>query len=126
MDSKVVRIITIPWGLFIIDDIIANESLDKRRQPLLELSISGRHQGHYLWLLTQSYTAITKNLRRQAKAIFVWYPKERGDLKMIHDENDVLTYDELVVARNYFKKSKHACLYIRNEFPRGFKLLNHA
>ena len=126
MDSKVVRIITIPWGLFIIDDIIANESLDKRRQPLLELSISGRHQGHYLWLLTQSYTAITKNLRRQAKAIFVWYPKERGDLEMIHDENDVLTYDELVVARNYFKKSKHACLYIRNEFPRGFKLLNHA
>ena len=30
--------------LFIIDDIIANESLDKRRQPLLELSISGKRQ----------------------------------------------------------------------------------
>ena len=73
--------------LFIIDDIIANESLYKRRQPLLELSISGRHWGHYLWLLTQSYTAIPKNLRRQAKVILVWYPKERADLKMIHDEN---------------------------------------
>ena len=34
--------------LFIIDDIIANESLDKRRQPLLELSISDEHRGHYL------------------------------------------------------------------------------
>ena len=55
--------------LFIIDDIIANESLDKRRQPLLELSISGRHRGHYLWLLTQSYSAIPKNLRTQAKVI---------------------------------------------------------
>ena len=33
--------------LFIIDDIIANESFEKRRQPLLELSISGRHRGHY-------------------------------------------------------------------------------
>ena len=106
--------------LFIIDDIIANESLDTRRQPLLELSISGSHQGHYLWLLTQSYTAIPKNLRRQAKAIFVWYPKERRDIKMIHDENDVLTDDELVVARNFLKKSKHACLYIRSEFSRGF------
>ena len=105
--------------LFIIDDLIANESLDKRRQPLLELSISGRHRGHYLWLLTQSYSAIPKNLRRQAKAIFVWYPKERGDLKMIHDENDVLTDDELVVAKNILKKSRHACLYIRNEFPRA-------
>ena len=99
--------------LFIIDDLIANESLDKRRQPLLELSISGRHRGHYLWLLTQSYSAIPKNLRRQAKAIFVWYPKERGDLKMIHDENDVPTDDELVIVRGILRKSKHACLYIR-------------
>ena len=61
--------------LFIIDDIIANENLYKRRQPLLELSISGRHRGHYLWLLTQSYTAIPKNLRKKAKVIFVRYPK---------------------------------------------------
>ena len=98
--------------LFIIDDIIANESLDKRRQPLLELSISGRHRGHYLWLLTQSYSAIPKNLRRLAKAMFVWYPKERADLKIIHDKNDVLTNDELVVARNFLKESKHVCLYI--------------
>ena len=97
----------------IIDDIIANESLDKRRQPLLELSILVRHRGHFLWLLTQSYPAIPKNLRRQAKAIFVWYPKERGDLKMIHDENDVPTDDELVIVRGILRKSKHACLYIR-------------
>ena len=31
-------------ALFIVDDIIANESLDKSRQPLLELPISGRHR----------------------------------------------------------------------------------
>ena len=62
-------------------------------------------------------------MREQAKAIFVWYPKARIDLKMIHDENDVLTDDELVVARNFLKKLKHACLYIQNEFPRGFRLL---
>ena len=107
-----------------MDDIIANESLDKRKRPLLELSILSMHRGHYLWLLTQSYSAIPKNLRRQAKAIIVWYPKERGDLKMIHDENDVITDDELVVVRGLLKKSKHACLYIRNEFPPGFRLLN--
>ena len=106
--------------LFIIDDIIANKGLDKSRHPLLELSISGRHRGHYLWLLTQSYSTVPKTLRRHAKAIFVWYPTERGDLKMLHDENDVLTDDELAVVRNFLKKSKHACLYIRNEFPRGF------
>ena len=67
----------------------------------------------------------TKKFEKKAKAVFVWYPKEREDLKMIHDENNVLTDDELVVARNFLKKSNHACLYIRNEYPRGFKLLNH-
>ena len=58
--------------LFLIDDIIADEALDKCCQPLLELAISGRHSS--LWLLTQSYTAVPKNIRRQAKMLHVWYP----------------------------------------------------
>ena len=106
--------------LFIVDDIIADENLDKRRQSLLELAISGRHKNHYLWLLTQSYTAIPKNLRRQAKAIFTWYPKERGDMRTIHKENDILTNDELIVVNEHLKNLKQACLYIRNEYSRGF------
>ena len=87
--------------------------------------ISGRHQSHYLWLLTLSYSAISKKLRRQAKVVFVLYPKERADLKAIHYENDVLTDDELVVVRVLLRKSKHICLYIQNEDLRGFGLLNH-
>ena len=43
---------------------------------------------------------------------------------MIHDENDVLMDDELVVARDFLKKSKYTFLYVRNEFPQEFKLLN--
>ena len=111
--------------LFIIDDVIANESLDKNRQPLLELAISGRHCDHFLWLLTQYHTAIPKDLRKQAKAMFVWYPKERGDLKAINVENDVLMDDELVVARDLLRESRYGCLYIQNEYRRGFRLLNH-
>ena len=61
-------------------------------------------------MLMQSYTAIPKNLRRQAKAIFVWYPKERGDIKAIHEENYVLTDNELIVANKFLKKSKYGCL----------------
>ena len=110
--------------LFIIDDITTDEGLDKRRQSLLELAISGRHRNHYLWLLTQSYSAIPKNLRL-AKAIFVWYTKEREDLKMIHDEDNVLADAKLVVVRDFLRNLKHACLNIGNKHPRGFKLLNH-
>ena len=57
--------------LNIIDDIIADEGLDKRKQSLSELAMSGRLRDHYLKLLTESYSTIQKNLRRQAKAIFV-------------------------------------------------------
>ena len=74
--------------------------------------------------MTKSYLVIRKKSREQTKAIFVWYPKATIDLKMIHDENDVLTDNELVVARDFFKISKYACLYIQNESPRGFKFLN--
>ena len=110
--------------LFIIDDIIADEGLDRRRQSLLKLAISGRSCDHYLWLLRQSYSVIPKNLRRQAKAMFVWYPKERADLKIIHDENNMLTNDELVIVWDFLRTSKHACLYIRNEHPHRFNVLN--
>ena len=77
-----------------------------------------------MWLLTQSYKGIPSKLREQTKAIFVWYPKAKIDLTMIYEENDVLTDDELVAAREFLKSEKYGCLYIQNEFPRGFKLLN--
>ena len=111
--------------LFIIDDIIVDEGLDKQRQSLLELAIPGRHRNHYLWLLTQSYSVIPKNLRRQAKVTFAWYSKGRADLKTIHDENNVLTDDELVIVRDFLKTSKHACLFIGNEHPHQFKVLKY-
>ena len=55
--------------LFLIDDIIADETLDKRHQPLLGLAISLRHRGHSLWLLTQSYTAIPNNQETSKNAL---------------------------------------------------------
>ena len=38
--------------------------------------------------------------------------------------NDVLTNDKLVAARGTLRESRHGCLYIGNEHPRGFRLLN--
>ena len=41
--------------------------------------------------------------------------KERRDLKVIHDEDDVLTDDEYSIVRGLLRKTKYACLYIPNE-----------
>ena len=42
--EKISNLLTGDKTLFLIDDIIADETLNKRRQPLLELAISGRHR----------------------------------------------------------------------------------
>ena len=108
--------------LFLINDIIADEALDKRRQPLLGLAISGRHRGHSLWLLTQSYTAIPNNIRRQAKMLYVWYPKIRTDLNTIHEENNVIEMGELARVEAQLKRGKHTCLIMRMEHPRAYEI----
>ena len=108
--------------LFLIDDITADETLDKRHQPLLELVISGRHRGCSLWLLTQSYTAVPNNIRRQAKMLYIWYPKNRTDLNTIHEENDIIKTGELVNVKEKLKRGKHTCLIMRMEHPRAYKI----
>ena len=99
--EKISKLLAGSKTLFLIDDIIANESLDKHCQPLLELAISGRNRGHSLWLLTQSYTAVPNNIGRQAKMLDVCYPRNRTDLNVIHEENDVIeTEEELANVKN--------------------------
>ena len=108
--------------LFLIDDITADETLHKHRQPLLELAISGRHRGHSLWLLTQSYTAVPNNIRRQAKMLYIWYPKNRMDLNTIHEENDIIGPEELARVKAQLKWGKHTCLIMRMEHLRAYMI----
>ena len=83
-------------------------------QSILELVASGRSGNSYLWFLMQCYLNIPKKLRRQARVAFVWYPKERTDLKIIHDENNVPKDHEFVTVRDFLKSSKHVYTYKMN------------
>ena len=107
--EKISNLFTGSKILFLINDIIADEALDKCRQLLFGLAISGRHRGHSLWLLTQSYTAIPNNIRRQAKMLYVWYPKNRTGLNTIHKENDILEMGELANVKEKVRRGKHTC-----------------
>ena len=111
-------------SLFIIDDMISSDLLDKRRSSLIELACSGRHKKHSMWILTQSYCAIPTTVRRQTKQLFIWYPKARHDMRFIHEENEVLTDAELTSAKNTLKNSKHACLFLKIEHPRAWSIIN--
>ena len=46
--EKISNLLVGSTTLFLIDDIIADEALDKCHQLLLELAISGRHRNHSL------------------------------------------------------------------------------
>ena len=121
--EKISKLLAGSETLFLIDDIIADETLDKRRQPLLNLAILGRHKEHSLWLLTQSYTAVPKNIRRQVKMLYVWYPTNRTDLNTIHEENDVIeTKEELARVKAELKLGKHTCLIMRMKHPRAYMI----
>ena len=109
--------------LFIVDDMISDETLDKKRQPLLELATKGRHREHSLWFLTQSYTAVPKNLRRQKKQLFIWYPSEKSDLKIIDEETNLMNSEELAKINEQLKREEHASLFVRLKHPRMFKIL---
>ena len=48
------------------------------------------------------------NIRRQAKMLYVWYLKKRGDWDTIHEENDVIkTQEELASVKKQLKQDKH-------------------
>ena len=109
MIEKISNLLAGDKTLFLINDIIADETLNKCCQPLLELAILGRHRGHSLWLLAQSYTAIPNKIRREAKMLYVSYPKNRTDLNTIHEENDIIGLEELARVKAELKQGKHTC-----------------
>ena len=108
--------------LFIVDDMIADETLDKTRGALLDIAISGRHREHSLWMLTQRYKKIPITVRDQLKQLFVWFPKNRHELELIIAENDVGDVDVGYIKKQ-LKNEKHACFYLRLEHPRTFQVL---
>ena len=101
--------------LFVLDDMICEKSLDKRRTETLKLAVSGRHDRHYLWILTQVYNAVPKDLRRQAKVVYLWYPKERGEFKSVMDENNVVDEKDFLNVFNRLKDGSCLCLNMEDK-----------
>ena len=49
--------------LFIINDCSAEGEINKKRDALSELAFSSRHRNHSLWVLTQKYNSVSKDVR---------------------------------------------------------------
>ena len=53
--------------LFIINDCSAEGEKNIKRDALSELAFSGHSRNHSLWVLTQKYNSVSKDVREQVK-----------------------------------------------------------
>ena len=90
MDKLFWKYIKISPNMFIIDDCSAEGEINKKRNALSELAFSRRHRSHYLWVLTQKYSSISKDVREQLKWLCLFFAKDRDSFEDCLRENDVV------------------------------------
>jgi GTPase SAR1 family protein len=76
--------------LYIIDDCAATKALTKKKDMLSELAFSGRHAKQSVWVLSQRYNAVLKDLREQTRWVALFHCKDRDSFEDCLRENDVI------------------------------------
>ena len=109
--------------LYIIDDCSARKALTKKKDMLSELAFSGRHADQSVWVLSQKYNSILKDLREQVKWVALFYCKDRDSFEECLRENDVIpTSEERAAARQLLSASKHAKILLKTDQPTGYRI----
>ena len=96
--------------LYIIDDCSATKALTKKKDMLSELAFSGRHADHSVWVLTQKYNSVLKDLREETKWVAFFQCKDRDSFEECLRENDVIsTREQRMLVRQQLAEKK-TCL----------------
>ncbi|CAC5406473.1 unnamed protein product [Mytilus coruscus] len=92
--------------LYIIDDCSATKELTKEKKDMLsELAFSGRHAEQSVWVISQRYNSVLKDLREQTKWLCMFYTKDRDSFDNCLRENDVIpTLEERQRIKEELKK----------------------
>ena len=61
---------------------------------LSQLALSGRHAEQSVWVISQRYISVLKDLGEQAKWVCMFYTKDRDSFEHCLRENDVVPVDE--------------------------------
>ena len=78
--------------LCIIDDCSPSTALTKKKDMLSMLAFSGRHAEQSVWVLTQKYNSVLKDLHEQTRWRWVclFHCKDRDSFEDFLGENDVI------------------------------------
>ncbi|MEW8512041.1 MAG: ATPase/DNA packaging protein [Candidatus Thiodiazotropha sp.] len=107
--------------LYIIDDCSATKELTKKKDMLSELAFSGRHAEQSVWVISQRYNSVLKDLREQTKWLCMFYTKDRDSFENCLRENDVIpTLEERQRIKEELKKKKHRKLILKTDQPTDY------
>lgn len=110
--------------LYIVDDCSATKALTKKKDMLSELAFSGRHAQQSIWILTQKYNSVLKDLREQTRWVALFHCKDRDSFEECLRENDVIPLlEERAMVRQLLAKRKHAKLVLKTDQPTAYKVL---
>ena len=111
--------------LYIIDDCSASQVLTKKKDTLSELAFSGRHAKQSVWVLSQKYNAVLKDLREQTQWACLFHCKDRDSFEECLRKNDVIpTREERIAVRHQLALRKHAKLLLKTSQPSSYPLLS--
>ncbi|MCU7846332.1 MAG: hypothetical protein KZQ93_21055, partial [Candidatus Thiodiazotropha sp. (ex Monitilora ramsayi)] len=107
--------------LYIIDDCSATKALTKKKDMLSELAFSGRHAEQSVWVLSQKYNSVLKDLREQTRWVCLFHCKDRDSFVDCLRENDVIpTREERALVRQQLAETKHAKLLLKTDQPAAY------
>jgi hypothetical protein len=110
--------------LYIIDDCAATKALTKKKDMLSELAFSGRHAEVSIWVLTQKYNSVLKDLREMTRWVALFHCKDRDSFEDCLRENDVIqTRDERAAVRQLLAETKYSKLLLKTDQPCAYKVL---
>ena len=110
--------------LFIIDDCSASRALTKKKDMLSELAFSGRHAQMSVWVLTQKYNSVLKDLREQTRWVALFHCKDQDSFEDCLRENDVIpSRDERAEVRQLLSETKHSLVILKTDQPTAYQVL---
>ena len=80
------------------------------------LAFSGRHAEQSVWVLTQKYKSVQKDLREQTRWVCLFHCKDRDSFEDCLPENDVIpSREQRALVWQQLAETKHAKLLLKTD-----------
>ena len=107
--------------LYVINDCSATKALTNKKDMLSELAFGGLHTKQSVWVITQKYNSVLKDLREQARWVALFHCKDRDSFEDCLRENDVIpTREERALVRQQLAETKHAKFLLKTDQPAAY------